>query len=118
MLNNNSWLVTFCYLLPTPGKWRLITNMSFPGGSSVNDRISEKLCSISYIGVQDAIHGILTYGKGALLAKVDIRNAHRVIPTHPGDWWFMGMYWQNSLSVDTALPFGLRSTPKIFTAFS
>ena len=77
----------------TPGKWRLITDMSFPEGSSVNDGISEKFCSLSYVGVQDAIQGILTYGKGALLAKVDIRNAYRVVPIHPDDWWLMGMYW-------------------------
>ena len=30
----------------------------------------------------------------------------------------MGMYWQDSLFVDTALPFGLRSAPKIFTSLA
>ena len=31
----------------TPGKWRLIVDMSFPAGASVNDGISEALCSLS-----------------------------------------------------------------------
>ena len=57
----------------------------FPEGSSVNDGISEKFCSLSYVGVQDVIQGILTYGKGALLAKVVICNAYRIVPIHPDD---------------------------------
>ena len=43
---------------------------------------------------------------------MDIRNAHRVIPIHPGDPGFMGMYWQDSLFVVTALPFGPHFTPR------
>ena len=30
----------------------------------------------------------------------------------------MGMIWGDALFIDTALPFGLRSAPKIFTALA
>ena len=38
-------------------KWRLIVDLSFPKGKSVNDGISKTLCSLSYITVDDAIEG-------------------------------------------------------------
>ena len=102
----------------TPGKWRLIVDMSSPEGSSVNDGIREAWCSLSYATVTDAARGITAYGRDALLIKLDVRNAYRVVPIHPDDRWLMGMMWEGSLFVDTALPFGLRSAPKIFTALA
>ena len=100
----------------TTGKWRLIVDMSFPEGSSVNDGVSESLCSLTYIGVKDAVKAVVARGRGTLLAKVDIKSAYRNIPVHPDDRRLMGMHWRGDLFVDTALPFGLRSAPKIFTA--
>ena len=52
------------------------------------------------------------------MAKVDVKSAYRNIPVHPEDRWLMGMRWSETLFVDTALPFGLRSAPKIFTAIA
>ena len=50
-----------------------------------------------------------------MLAKVDIRSVYRIVPVHPEDRLLLGMMWEQALYVDTALPFGLRSAPKIFT---
>ena len=102
----------------TPGKWRLIVDLSSPRGKSVNDGIAEEVCSLSYVGIDEATSGILTYGRGALLAKVDIQSAYRNIPIHPEDRHLLGMLWDGALYIDTALPFGLRSAPKIFTAIA
>ena len=85
-------------------------DMSFPAGASVNDGISEALCSLSYVTINDAIQGVLAHSQGVLLAKVDI--------CHPDDRWLMGMSWQGSLFIDTTLSFDLRSAPKIFTALA
>ena len=38
------------------------------------------------------------------------------IPVHPDDRWLLGMVWEDKLLVDTALPFGLRTAPFIFSA--
>ena len=35
---------------------------------------------------------------------------------HPDDRGLLGMRWQGSVCLDAALPFGLRSAPKIFSA--
>ena len=99
-----------------PGKWRLITDLSFPKGESVNDGIWSEVCSVSYATVDDAVRCIKTLGRGALLAKFDIANAYRAIPVHPADRLLLGLSWRGDTLVDGALPFGLRSAPKLFTA--
>ena len=55
-------------------------------------------------------------GPGALLAKLDIRSAYRLIPVHPDDRPLFGFSWRGHDYVDGMLPFGLHSAPKIFTA--
>ena len=102
----------------TAGKWRLIVDMSDPEGASINDGICESVCSLTYVTVSDAVQSIMQLGQGALLAKVDIKSAYRNVPIHPEDRWLMGMSWEGALYIDTTLPFGLRSAPKIFTALA
>ena len=65
------------------GKWRLITDLSFPRGTSVNDGIDPSFCSLSYTTVDDIAAAVTALGAGALLAKVDIESAYRLIPVHP-----------------------------------
>ncbi len=98
----------------TPGKWRLIVDLSSPHGGSVNDGIDRNLCSLTYSKVDDIAELILHLGIGARLAKIDIQEAYRIVPVHPQDRLLLGMTWQGQLYVDTAFPFGLRSAPKIF----
>ncbi len=100
----------------TPGEWRLIVDLSSPDGYSVNDGINKSLCSLQYVSVDTAAQITAQLGRGALMAKVDIRSAYRMLSIHPDDRWLLGMRWEGGVFVETALPFGLRSAPKIFTA--
>ena len=100
----------------TPGKWRLITDLSFPEHRSVNDGIDSHLCSLQYTSVEKVATAAMGLGRGALLAKLDVKSAYRLIPVHPLDRPLLGIEWQGSVYVDGMLPFGLRSAPKIFTA--
>ena len=51
------------------------------------------------------------------MAKLDIKSAYRIIPVHPDDRPLLGMQWRGiKVFVDTVLPFGLRSAPKLFNA--
>ena len=99
-----------------PGKWRLIVDLSSPEGVSVNDGVDEALCSLHYPSFDVAARLLLEFGPGALMSKLDIKEAYRMVPVHPEDWLLLGMQWRNSYFLDTRLPFGLRSAPKIFTA--
>ena len=96
-----------------PGKWRLIVDLSYPKGASVNDGIDPDLCSLVYTLVDEAVNRVLQHGQGAQLAKLDIASAYRIIPVYPDDRPLLAMSWNQQLLVDTALPFGLRSAPKI-----
>lgn len=101
-----------------PGKWRLIVDLSHPEGKSVNDGISPELCSLKYVRVDDVVRKLLDLGPGAKMAKMDIKAAYRMVPVHPQDRHLLGMKWENRVYVDAALPFGLRSAPKIFNALA
>ena len=66
-----------------PGKWRLIVDLSSPRGASVNDGIDPRLCSLSYVRIDKAAERVAALGRGAQLAKVDVQNAYRIVPSAP-----------------------------------
>ena len=64
----------------TPGKWRLITDLSFPPNCSVNSLISDAQAEVSYVGIPEAMSMIMNLGQNALLAKFDVSRAYRLLP--------------------------------------
>ena len=82
----------------------------------MNDGIDASLCSLSYARIDDAVAIALDLGVGCLLAKLDLHAAYRQVSAHPEDRPFLAVRWQDELFLDAALPFGLRSAPKIFSA--
>ena len=99
-----------------PEKWRLIVDLSSPREYSVSDGINKDLCSLKYASVEDAVQRIWSMGTNTLLAKIDIQHAYRNIPVHVEDRVLLVMQWREKFYMDTVLPFGLRSAPKIFSA--
>ena len=63
----------------------MIVNMSSPEGVSMNDGIKESICSSSYVTIMDASKGVAVFVRGLLMAKVNLRNAYRVVPVHLED---------------------------------
>ena len=101
-----------------PGKWRLIVDLSSPTDASVNDGIQKELCSLSYTSIDAVADKVLSLGKGTFIAKMDIKQAYRMVPVNPTDRWLLGMRWEDQVFVDKTLPFGLRSAPLIFSAIA
>lgn len=104
-------------------KVRVITDLSWPPGGSVNSFISKELSSISYITIDDATKMVKNCGKGCLMAKLDIAEAYRHILIQPQDWHLLGTTWicdDDSVEfyIDTRLPFGLRTSARLFTMFA
>ena len=99
-------------------KWRMIVDLSSPRGLSVNDGISPHMCSLQYASIDDAVQVIMQLGQFTELVKMDLSNAYRIVPVHPDDQALLGISWHGSIYVDRALPFGLRSAPKIFNAIA
>ena len=66
-------------------KWRLIIDMLYPVGASVNDGIESALCSLHYTSVKRIATAAQSLGMGAQLAKLDVKSAYRLVPVHPAD---------------------------------
>ena len=93
---------------------RIIIDLSWPVGSSVNDGIPSK----QYLGVafqlvyptmDDVATRILALGPGCLLIKGDLKRAYCQFPVDLGDYHLLSHSWQDQLYFDTVLPMGLRS---------
>lgn len=98
----------------TPGKWHIIVNLSRPQNASVNDFIRREFTHVAYAAFEDVALIVHTLGHNTQLAKIDIRDAYRIIPIHPKDSPFLRITWQEQVYVDCQLPFGLASAPAIF----
>ena len=108
-------------VIPKKGQgasWRMIVDLSSPKGKSVNDGINEDWASLSYVTIDDVINKILQLGQGTIMAKTDVKSAFRIVPVHPSDRWLLGLEWKGEWFVDTTLPFGLQSAPKIFNSIA
>jgi hypothetical protein len=101
-----------------PGEWRLITHLSFPAGDSINDGIPATLCSVKYTSFDQAVGLVQGQGKGALLAKCDIKSAFRLLPIYPGDFDLLGFKFQGKYFIDKCLPMGASISCALFESFS
>ena len=98
--------------------WRRIHDLSFPNGVSVNDGIPSHYGTLMYQTLDDAMRLIGHHGRRVVLRKRDLRDAFRMIPLSPLDYWLFVFEWQEKLYIDIFLPFGLRTSPFIFNLFS
>ena len=71
---------------------------------------------MAYSSVEDAAHLMHFLGPGCLMAKLDIKEAYRIVPIHPDDRRSLGVYWRGQVWIDCQLPFGLASALAIFSA--
>ena len=93
---------------------RVIVDLSWPHGASVNDGISKdvylgELINLHYASVQQVCEMVIKVGSGAHIYKRDLRHAYRQIPVDPRDYKYLGYFWNESLYFDTALAMGQRN---------
>lgn len=96
-----------------PGDRRIILDLSWPDGASVNDGISaheylgEEIW-LTYPSVDDIAERIVRYGRGCLIFKRDLKRAYRQFPVDPTDYHLLGYEWNGDFYIDVVLPMGLR----------
>ena len=100
------------------GSYRLIMDLSYPTGDSVNDYISKDDFAVEFTGFDTAADMVRAKGKNCLMFKIDIKHAFRVLPVRPTQWILLGSEWMGYYFIDFRLPFGLRSSPGIFNSFA
>ena len=101
-----------------PGSFRMITNLSSPAGTSINDNIDDIFSNVSYTSIEEAIKLIISAGPHAYLAKSDIQHAFRLIPITPAQYHLLCFKWKDSFYYDRCLPMGARSSCQLFELFS
>jgi len=62
------------------GGWRIIYHLSAPFAQSINDFIDPSSYSLSYCTIDDAYQMLNELGPGALMNKIDLKSAFRLIP--------------------------------------
>lgn len=98
--------------------WRVIFDLSSPEGMSVNDGIPKEYGTLVYETLNHAVRLVAQAGKGATMMKRDLKSAFRHIPVNPCDYWLLVFEWNGQFFVDMFLPFGLRTSPRIFNLFA
>ena len=94
---------------------RIILDLSFPKGNSINEGISPNHhmgedIKIRYCKVDDLVNLVKIKGQNCLLFKRDLKRAYRQIPVDPGDLHLLGWTWKGKIYIDCVLPMGLRSS--------
>ena len=110
-----------------PVKFRIIHDLSWPAGASVNDHIDPEKFRCFYASFDDAVNLVKRRGVGALMAKLDLTDAFKHILVRPEDWPLLCSTWEQrqpdgtvvtEFYVDLFLPFGLRSSPRLFNDYA
>jgi hypothetical protein len=97
---------------------RIVHDLSFPPGRSVNDGIDPADFVCAFESVDEAIALLQEVGVGALMLKRDWQSAYKQICVAPADWELCGFVVDGGFYMDTRLPFGARSSPAIFCRYS
>lgn len=117
-----------CFPKKRSNKFRVIHDLSWPPGSSVNDFIDKDSFHLHYLSLDEVISDIKLRGPGTLLSKLDLESAFHHIPVRREDFELLGstFYRFNPVTnsyvkeyyFDTVLQFGGRSSPKLFDDFA
>uniref|UniRef100_A0A1I8IR21 WSC domain-containing protein n=1 Tax=Macrostomum lignano TaxID=282301 RepID=A0A1I8IR21_9PLAT len=89
-------------------------------GSSVNDNYEQEK-GLRFASVQDLSLHLST---SSFIGKIDLKQAYRSVGIHPDDQALTGLSWrfatdcEDSVLVDTRLPFGARASCEIFHRLS
>ncbi|XP_061196001.1 uncharacterized protein LOC133204278 [Saccostrea echinata] len=100
------------------GDMRLIHHLSYPENMSINDFIDPEACSVHYSNIDQAAEMISKVGKGAYLAKTDIKSAFRLLSVSPSDFGLLGFRFQDKYYFDKMLPFGSSINCALFDKFA
>ena len=75
------------------GKFRLIHDLSYPKGNSVNSLIPPENSEVKYDCIDNVIKLVKYFGRDSYLGKTDVEDAFRNIDIHPSDYHLLGFTW-------------------------
>ena len=98
-------------------KVRVIHDLSFPrGGDSINAGVADVYLPLASFG--HAARAVRELGRGCMLIKLDVEAAYKQVPVRPEDWHLLGFEFEGEFFYERALPFGLRSSCRLWDLFA
>ena len=93
---------------------RVIVDLSFPHGTSVNDGIPKdeylgKCYKLQYPGIDTLVSYIMEKGQGCHIFKIDLARAYRHFRADVSNYCMFMIEWERKFYIDTSIPFGLRT---------
>jgi len=99
--------------------WRFIHDLStFPKVGSVNEGIPDEYGFVEYAKFDNLIDMLVKLGKGARMAKADLKSAFRTIPMQPSDFHCLGFSHEGKFYVNATMPMGAKVSCATFEEFS
>ena len=97
---------------------RIILDLSFPPGRSVNDGIMKDnylgfTTKLTFPKTDQFAHRIYSLGPNALMFKIDLHRYFRQLDLDPGDYSLIGYIIEGRLYFDKMVPMGVRTGPYI-----
>ena len=96
------------------GKFRLIHDLSYPKGNSINSLIPPENSEVKHNCIDNVIKLVKYFGRDSYLGKTDVEDAFRNIDIHPSDYHLLGLTWNGFYYYDKCLPMGASSSCTIF----
>jgi hypothetical protein len=100
-------------------KLRVIHHLSYPRNesrTSVNSRLVHAPCS--YLRFHSVLDTIAAIGPTCLLAKVDIKDAFRLLRVHVEDHYNLGIKFAGFYMYERCISFGIHPGPSLFEHFA
>ena len=94
---------------------RVIIDLSFPSGYSVNDGVSKNVFqgqpfTYTFPTLEDMVQAIRINGRGSYLWKADLERAYRQLRNDPLDYPLMGIHHDGQYFIDICPSFGSRGS--------
>lgn len=93
-------------------KVRLVMDMSRPEGRSFNSNLTRDLLDkVNMSTAKQFGYSVREAGIGAIMSKLDMKDAYKLIPAKKADWRLQGMSWAGRFFIDLKGTFG--GTPSV-----
>lgn len=104
-----------CVPKRTPGEIRVIHHLSHPRSGDQDSINAHTLDTKTTLGSFDrATELVKQLGKGCWLIKIDVKAAYKLIRVRKADQPLLGFTWRNKYYYERVLPFGLRSSCRLW----
>lgn len=75
------------------GDWQMIMHLSHPPATSINHNVDPIHTSVKYTSCDTVVQTVRQRGRGAVIAKCDIKSAFRLLRVNPDDFKLLGLHF-------------------------